>query len=213
MKDFIDPILVMVLLLNFVALGASRLRTLIPAVAVQGMLLGILILLAHGEFMVWVLLMAATAIALKGVIIPRMLFHAIREVVIRREVEPIVGFVASLLLGAVGTGLALLFSKTLPLAPEHIGSLIVPTALSTVLTGFIILTTRLKAITQVVGYLILENGIFIFGLLLMEVMPFMVELGVLLDLFVAIFVMGIIINKISREFSTVSTRMLSELKE
>ncbi len=213
MKEFIDPILVLVLLLNFVALGASRLRTLIPAVAIQGMLLGVLILLAHGEFMVWVLLMAATAIALKGVIIPRMLFHAIREVVIRREVEPIVGFVASLMLGAVGTGLALLFSKTLPLAPEHIGSLIVPTALSTVLTGFIILTTRLKAITQVVGYLILENGIFIFGLLLMEVIPFIVELGVLLDLFVAIFVMGIIINKISREFSTVSTRILSELKE
>jgi hydrogenase-4 component E len=142
-----------------------------------------------------------------------MLFHAMREVVIRREVEPIVGFVASLLLGAVGTALAVLFSKTLPLADQHVGSLIVPAALSTVLTGFLILTTRVKAITQVVGYLILENGVFIFGLLLVEAMPFLVELGVLLDLFVAIFVMGIIINKISREFSTVSTRKLSALKE
>lgn len=213
MKEFIDPILVLVLLLNFIALGASRLRTLIQAVAVQGMLLGVMILLAHGEFMVWVLMMAAATVILKGIVIPRMLFHAIREVVIRREVEPIVGFVASLFLGAVGTGLALLFSKTLPLAPEHMGSLVVPAALSTVLTGFLILTTRVKAITQVVGYLILENGVFIFGLLLMEAIPFVVELGVLLDLFVAIFVMGIIIHKISREFATVSTRMLSELKE
>jgi hydrogenase-4 component E len=142
-----------------------------------------------------------------------MLFHAIREVVIRREVEPIVGFVASLFLGAVGTALALLFSKTLPIVHAHSGSLIVPAALSTVLTGFLILTTRSKAITQVVGYLILENGVFIFGLLLMEAIPFMVELGVLLDLFVAIFVMGIIIHKISREFSSVSTLVLSELKE
>lgn len=213
MKEFFDPILVLVLLLNFVALGASRLRTLIPVVAAQGVLLGVMILLAHGTFMIWVLVMALTTVVLKGVVIPRMLFHAIREVVIRSEIEPVVGFVASLFLGALGTGLALLFSKTLPLAPEHMGSLVVPAALSTVFTGFLILTTRVKAITQVVGYLILENGVFIFGLLLMEAIPFVVELGVLLDLFVAIFVMGIIIHKISREFSTVSTRMLSQLKE
>jgi hydrogenase-4 component E len=89
----------------------------------------------------------------------------------------------------------------------------VPAALSTVLTGFLILTTRAKAISQVVGYLVLENGIFIFGLLLVEAMPFLVEIGVLLDLFVAIFVMGIIIYQISQEFSTVSTRKLSALKE
>jgi len=213
MKAFIDPILVVVLLLNFVALGASRLRTLIQAVALQGILLGVLIVLAHGSFLVWVLLMAVATMALKGVVIPRMLFHAVREVVIRREVEPIVGFVASLFLGAVGTALAVLFANTLPIAHEHAASLVVPAALSTVLTGFLILTTRSKAITQVVGYLILENGVFIFGLLLMEALPFMVELGVLLDLFVAIFVMGIIIHKISREFSSVSTHMLSELKE
>lgn len=213
MKEYIDPILVVVLLLNFVALGASRLRTLIQAVAVQGVLLGLMIILAHGSFMIWVLLMALATIALKGVMIPRMLFHAVREVVIRREVEPIVGFVASLFLGAVGTALALLFSKTLPIAHEHMSSLIAPAALSTVLTGFLILTTRSKAITQVVGYLILENGVFIFGMLLMEAIPFLVELGVLLDLFVAIFVMGIIIHKISREFSSVNTDMLSELKE
>jgi hydrogenase-4 component E len=213
MKEFVDPILVVILLLNFVTLAASRLRTLIQAVALQGILLGVLIVLAHGSLMAGVMAMAVATVILKGVTIPRMMFHAIREVVVRREVEPVVGFVASLFLGAVGTALALLFSKTLPIAHEHVSSLIVPAALSTVLTGFLILMTRTKAITQVVGYLILENGVFIFGLLLMEAIPFMVELGVLLDLFVAIFVMGIIIHKISREFSSVSTRMLSELKE
>lgn len=213
MHSFLDPILVLVLLLNFVVLGASRTRTIIPAVALQGILLGVMIVVVQSHVTGWVLAMAAAAIVLKGVTIPRMLYHAIRDVVQRREVEPIVGFVASLLLGAVGTALAVLFSKTLPISHEHASSLIVPAALSTVLTGFLILTTRVKAITQVVGYLILENGVFIFGLLLVEAMPFLVELGVLLDLFVAIFVMGIIINKISREFSTVSTRELSALKE
>ena len=71
---------------------------------------------------------------------------------------------------------------------------------------------RLKAISQVLGYLVLENGVFIFGLLLLEAMPLMVEMGVLLDLLVAIFVMGIILNHINREFSSLDTRQLSTLK-
>ena len=63
------------------------------------------------------------------------------------------------------------------------------------------------------GFLQLENGIFIFGLLLVEAMPFLVEVGVLLDLFVGIFVLSIIIHHINREFSSQDTRRLSLLKE
>lgn len=213
MNPFLDLILVGVLLLNFVMLGASRLSTVITMAALQGGLLGVLLLVAHHGVTARVLLMAATIVVLKVIVIPRMLFHAIREVMIRREVEFIISPIASLLLGALGTAMAVLFAKSLPLAPEHAGSLIVPASLSTVLVGFLILTTRVKAITQVVGYLVLENGIFIFGLLLVEAMPFLVEIGVLLDLFVAIFIMGIVIHRISREFSTVSTYQLSALKE
>jgi len=72
--------------------------------------------------------------------------------------------------------------------------------------------TRRKAITQVLGYLVLENGIFIFGILLAEAMPMMVEAGVLLDLLVGVFVMGIVMNQINREFSTLNTERLSALK-
>ena len=92
-------------------------------------------------------------------------------------------------------------------------TLIVPTAISTVFVGFIILVTRYKAISQVIGYLILENGIFIFGMLLIEAMPLVVELGVLLDLFVGIFVACIIINHINQAFSSMDTRKLVSLKE
>ena len=114
---------------------------------------------------------------------------------------------------AVGTGLAILSAGNLPLAPEHVGTLIVPASLATLLSGFLVLTTRRKAISQVVGYLILENGIFIFGQLLIEAMPFLVEAGVLLDLFVGIFIMGIVINHIRQEFSSLDTDLLSELKD
>jgi hydrogenase-4 component E len=64
----------------------------------------------------------------------------------------------------------------------------------------------------VLGYLVLENGIFVFGLLLVEAMPFLVEAGVLLDLFVGIFVLSIILHHINREFASLDTRRLSLLK-
>src|SRR5207244_1116074 len=144
MGQLLDPILIVALALNFVALGVSRIRGVINAVAVQGSVLGICLLCVTG--------------ALPG------------------------------LLG-------------------------VPASLATVWPGFLLLTTRKKAITQVLGYLLLENGIFLFALLLLEAMPFLVEVGVLLDLFTGVFVMGIIIFHINREFSSISTEHLSELKE
>jgi hydrogenase-4 component E len=213
MKLVSDSLLVLVLLLNLYVLGTSRLRAVITGSAIQGVLLGVLAALAHRHAGIDSFLVAAGATAVKGVVIPRLLYKAMRDVAIHREVEPFIGFIPSLLLGALGTGLAVVFSRTLPLIPEHRGSLLMPASFATVLTGFIVLTTRRKAITQVVGYLLLENGIFIMGLALLDAMPFMVEMGVLLDLFVGIFVMGIIINHISREFSSLDVNRLQALKE
>jgi hydrogenase-4 component E len=170
-------------------------------------------LLIHGHVSVQTVLLAAAAIAVKGSLIPQMLLKALRDAQIRREVEPIVGFLPSTLLGALGTAAAILLAANLPLAEGHAQTMIVPASLSTLFTGFLLLTSRVKAVTQVIGYLILENGIFIFGLLLIEAVPFLVELGVLLDLFVGVFVISIIIHHINREFASLDTRRLSALKE
>jgi hydrogenase-4 component E len=109
----------------------------------------------------------------------------------------------------VGVALA----RALPPSASSVSELLVPAALATVLSGFLVMATRRKAITQVVGYLILENGIFVMGLSLVDALPFLVEAGVLLDLFVGIFVMGIILNHIQREFDSLDVARLSELKE
>jgi hydrogenase-4 component E len=207
-----DPLLVLLLLTNMAALGVSSVVTLIRIAALQGVILGVGMLVVHPPD--WhIALTAAAAIGVKTFVIPALLLRAMRSVKIRHEVEPLVGFIPSLLLGAAGTALAVVFSSRLPLVPEHAGSLVVPASLATALAGFLILTTRRKAITQVVGYLILENGIFVFGMLLLEAMPFMVEIGVLLDLFVGVFVMGIILNHIRREFDSLDTQHLVALKE
>lgn len=219
MNQVIDSILIVALTLNFVALGVSRIRGVINAVALQGILLGVLPFFVHSDlFADWEsavrgFLLIGVTIALKGFVIPGFLNHAMREANIQHEITPFVNFMTSLVLGAVGTGLALVFSSRLPLAPEHSDMLLVPASLATVWTGFLLLMTRRKAIMQVLGYLLLENGIFLFGLLLLEAMPFLVEVGVLLDLFTGVFVMGIIIFHLNREFASTDTEYLTELKE
>lgn len=213
MGQAFDAVLVLAMLLNFLALGTSRLRAVIRAAALQGVLLALLPLLVHGgsDPRNWAL--AVATIALKGIFIPAMLHRAMRSVNIRRDVEPVIGYVPALLVAAVGTGLAMVYGRHLPLMEEHGANLAVPASFSTVFAGFLVLVTRTKAITQVVGYLMLENGVFIFGMLLLEAMPFLVEVGVLLDLFVAVFVMGILMNQIQRTFLTVDTVNLSALRE
>lgn len=213
MNPSLDAVLVLVVLLNFFTLGSSRVSAVIRATGTQGVLLASLPFLVHEHLSTHVVIAGLGTLAVKGIALPWMLMRAMRDVTIRREVEPLIGFTTSLLLGGAGTGLALLFSGGLPLAPEHAESRLVPAAFATVFTGFLILTTRRKAITQIVGYLILENGIFLFGLLLLDALPVMVELGVLLDLMVGVFVMGIVLHHIQRTFSTIDTARFSTLKE
>ena len=152
-------------------------------------------------------------VAGKGFVIPLLLRRAMRAANIERELDPLIGFVPSLLLGAGGTIAAVAFASSLPLLPEHAGLLLVPGALASVLTGFILLIGRVKAISQVCGYLILENGIYLFGLLLIRSTPLLVEAGVLLDVTVGVFVIGIIVDRIQRAFDSLDTRKLTALRE
>lgn len=213
MASILDSLLVIVFVLNIYVLGTSRIGAVVRAVALQGLILAVMPTLVLGRVEIHGVFIGVVAALLKGIVIPAMVVRAVREVQIRREVEPFVSFGASMLLGALGAGAALAFTRSLPLVPGEESRLIVPAALATVLTGFILLTTRLKAVNQVLGYLVLENGIFIFGLLLLHAVPLVVELGVLLDLVVAIFVMGILLTHIRREFSSLDTRNFSALKE
>lgn len=212
MNTFVDQLLVLVFLLNFMVLGTSRIGIAIKVVAVQGIVLGLIPSILH-QYSLHLVLISIGMIAVKGLLIPSLLTRAVRAVGIKREEKPFLGYIPIMLIGAVTTALAFIFAEQLPLAPQHRGLLFVPAAIATLMTGLLLLISRKKAISQVTGYLILENGIFIFGLLLTEAMPVMVEAGALLDLLVGIFVMGIIINQISQEFSSIDTSRLTSLKE
>ena len=199
--------------LNLLALASGRLTSLIRAAAVQGMVLGVLPLVLEHRFDPRVVVVALATVAVKGFLIPGLLRRAVNAARIDREVNPVIPFMPSLLLGAAATVGALALSRMLPLRPEHAHTLLVPGAFATVVSGLLLLMGRAKAIAQVCGYLMLENGVYLFGVLLLGSTPLLVEAGILLDLTVAVFVVGIIVDRIQRQFDSLDTRRLTELHE
>ncbi|MGD9612368.1 MAG: hydrogenase [Kiritimatiellia bacterium] len=214
MRNAIDILLVFLVLTDLILLGSSRLRNAIRIVALQGLMLGLLPLLAHDQGIVWhAVLLGAGSALLKGFVFPSLLNRALRETNASREIEPFVGYVASLLIGMGALALSFGFGARLPLPWPAPSQWMVPAGLFSVWTGLFLIVARRKAITQVLGYVVLENGIFALGMVLVEAMPLLVELGVLLDVFVAVFVMGIIVFHINREFDHIDADQLKALQE
>jgi hydrogenase-4 component E len=211
MASFAELVLLCVVLTDFWVLGTTRLSSAIRATAIQGTLLALLPVALHPGWSLHMVGLATGTFIVKALVLPAFLRWAIREAAVRREVEPLIGFSTSIALGAVAVGLSFAIAHRIPL-PDASG-LLIPVALSTVIVGLLVLTTRSKAVTQVVGYLVLENGIYIFGLSQAERVPFLVELGVLLDIFVGIFIMGIVVFHINRAFDSLDSTRLTELKD
>jgi hydrogenase-4 component E len=210
----VEGFLVILMLTNLWLLGSSRLLSCIAAVSVQGVLLGLLPLVIGVDAPLWrLILQAAISIGFKGIALPLLLLRAARSVDVRREVEPFVGYSASLLIGVVVLAVSLFIGLRLPIHGWDAPLLLVPAALFTALTGLFIIVSRRSAIVQALGYLAMESGIAAFGLALAEQEPLLIEMGTFLDAFVAIFVMGITIYHISREFYHIDADRLSSLRD
>ncbi|HCC47095.1 MAG TPA: hydrogenase [Elusimicrobia bacterium] len=213
MHTFAELTIVFIILMDLALAVTGSLSSCIRLVALQGVVAGVLPLLAgHGAPHLRAVAFAAVIISLKGVIFPWLLMRARDRSGAGKDVEPLISYPASIML-CLGAFIASSWlGSRLPL-PEANVAWIVPASLATIFTGFLLITTRRKAITQVLGYLVIENGIYIFGLALFVEQPMMVELAILLDVFVAVFVMGIAIFHISREFDHIDTAELSELSD
>lgn len=208
---WLDLALISIIFLGVVILGNSRLGTVIHLFAAQSLVLSATPLFVHTGGHAFA--MAAATVILKVFLMPGLLFWAIRHVSIRREVQPLIGYGKTLILGGFLMAGAFLISPRLEPPVEGISELLIPSAFSTIIIGFLLLVSRFKAITQVIGYLVMENGIFLFALLLLGKTPFLVEMGILLDIFVGALVMGIIVNHINQEFGSASTVNLTNLRD
>ncbi|MGO9450354.1 MAG: hydrogenase [Candidatus Binataceae bacterium] len=213
MNQLVDAILVFLVLTGFLLLASSRIAACIRAVAIQGILLGILAIVVQDRLSLAGTLLAVTSAAVKGFLLPTLLFRAMREADTVREVEPLISYNLSILIGAMNLGLALWLGQQLQLPNHPASSFLVPAAIFTITVGLIVIASRRKAISQVIGYLALENGVYAFGAAVALEMPVLVELGILLDVFVGVFVMGIAISHISRQFDHIDADRLVSLTD
>lgn len=212
MQTLAELTIVFIILLNMALAVSGSISLCIRLAAIQGVAAGLLPLLAAGGLHGRAVAFAGFIMLLKGVLFPWLMFRALERSGARKEVDPLIGYPASLMLCLGAFAASSWLGSRLPL-PHSGVAFIVPASLATIFTGFLLITTRAKAITQVLGYLIIENGIYIFGLALFVEQPMMVELAILLDVFVAVFVMGIAIFHISREFDHIDTDQMSELSD
>ena len=188
--------------------GASRLKYAISLVAVQGWIVGTLpVFLWDWQSggcpgaRIWIIALVNSLV--KGAALPMLLN--------RRELEPIVSFQISrivVFLMAVG-GFAV--GRLLHIHETTASELAVPVAFTTMGTGCLLICARKKAITQVLGFLVLENGISLFGAGILLEYGLVVELGILLDVFALVFILGIAIFQINRTFASTDTDRLNRL--
>lgn len=217
MIQLADAILAIVLLSVLLSLGSNRLMALVKIMALQGIMVSLtpLFLEHHQNLEGTALLLFQVMILIKGLLIPGMLFMAVKKVSIQREIEPIIGYHASIFTGLGLILLSAFITDRLHLSMPGNHALLLITAITTLAAGLFLMMSRTKAITQVIGYLMMENGIYLIGTALAKSTHtmYVVEFGVLLDLLVAIMIMGIVLHNINSAFDDVDTALLGQLKD
>ncbi|MCU0916144.1 MAG: hydrogenase [Planctomycetes bacterium] len=203
---------VLLILSCLLLLGSSRLHVAIRVVAAQGLLLGVLPIVRSAENLhVAILILGLSTIVSKGILLPWLMNTCLRLSGIRREIEPFVGFGPSLLCGTALLGLAVWIAVRLQL--PQVPLILLTSSFFAILVGLFLMVTRRKAITQSLAYLVMENGVYGVGISMSLDFPFLVELGILLDVFVGVFLMGNLLFHLDREFEHLDADKLTELSD
>lgn len=217
MIQITDAFLAFVLLTVLLSLGSNRMMELVWLMAVQGIMVSLVPLFVeqHQGMGPGGILFLQIMILIKGVLIPGFMFIALQKVKIKREVEPFVGYHASLIIGLAFIILSAYITDRLNITLPGGHALLLITAITTLASGLFLLMARRKAITQVIGYLMMENGIYLIGTALAKQThtQYVVEFGVLLDLLVGVMIMGIVLHNINSAFDDVDTGLLGRLKD
>jgi hydrogenase-4 component E len=213
--EVIDILVVAAVVIDLMLVTSSRMASAIRLNAMQAALLALMpLLVAPSPWQPHILFVALAILIIRVLIMPQMLLWSIRHATVRREHGPIVGTGASLLIAGLLVGISFLLGTRLQLPEElRFSTILVPGAFAAILLGLFLLISRVQALTQVVAYLTIENGIYLFGLALVRETPVIVEMGILLDVFVGVFVMGIVIFHINRTLEHLDTSGLSQVRD
>ena len=218
MTQLTEIILAALLLIDLALVAKSRMLPCIRLAAVHGFLIGLFPValwfskesgMPHAE----VLVTAIIGVVIKGMLLPYLLKMAMIHAKVKRELEPLIGYAGSLAWVVALSGMAFYFWIRSGAVPPGGPVLAAPVAFTSMIAGLFIVIARKKALTQVIGFLIFENGITVFGMGMAVECGLLVELGILLDVLVLVFVMGIAMFHINSEFSHIDSDRLNQLNE
>ena len=212
--NLVDTFAVGMLLLSMLSMAASRMGQIIRYFSLQSLLLAAMAAVsaqATGNTHIYIL--AAVTLAIKVVIIPRFLRYTMAKINVEREVDTLVGIPGSLLLSAALIMAAYFVTEPLMGSFETLTRNCLALSLSVVFVGLLMMCTRRKAVTEAVGLLMMENGLFLGVMSVSYGMPLLVELGIFLDVLMAVVIIGIFAYRINRTFNSVDTGFLRRLKE
>lgn len=191
---------------------ANRLMTYIKVLALQGVLLFFVVFLQLSRIdtlnLVFILL---ETIVFKSLAVPMFLAYLLKRNNITREAEPFLPNFVSLVITTFIVVITILISNTIK--DNNLDKIFFVVALSTLFFGLYLIATRRKIITHVMGYMVIENGVFVLSLAVGNEMPMLVNLGILLDIFASVLILGIFLNKIGDVFKDVDVDQLSNLKD
>lgn len=210
----VSTLLVLVVLTNVSLYFTGRLGVHVRILAVQSLLLGLLPLVVRGD---WpdarLTALAALTITVKAAALPWLLYRTIRLTGVYGETALRVRHVTSSIVGVGLLALGNWLAERLPLAVDGEARRCLAVSFFTVFSGLFLCVARSRMLSQVLGLLVLENGVLLAGLAVPQEVPVLVELGVLLDVTVAVFVMVVIIHHVKREVPALDVKHLAELRD
>lgn len=191
----------------------SRVKGYVAVLQFQGLVLSILVILPFiNNFSIFGIILPITLLLVKVILIPRYINKIILDLDIKRVIEPTIQQIVFLLLVIVTMIVIFLTSSVIAQSTE-LNIIPFASGFSAIAIGIYIIIFRKKLIVHVCGFLVLENGIFLFGTAVASELPMLIELGVLLDVFVVVFLMGIALNKIRSTFEGFEVTHLGRLKD
>ena len=202
------------LLSGVLMLWRRELAAIVRLLIVQGVLLAALaVLLGVREQSVELYLVAVGVLVLKAVVLPGVLHRVLRDSGDAREAEPLVNVTSSLLAAALLTLVAYAVSRPLVALAPSATTRALPVGLAVVFLGFFVLVTRRHALSQVVGFLLLDNGIAATAFLATSGVPLVVELGGSLDLLLLVLVLQVLAARMRLTFGRTDMDELRELRD
>jgi len=208
----IDVLLITFIITLFYMAIANRMLTYLKVLAFQGVLLFVVVFLQLQEINPLNLaLILLETIVFKSVAVPLFMAYVLKRNNITRESEPFLPNFVSLIITTFIVVVTILLANEVKDA--KLDKIFFVVALSSLFTGLYFIATRRKIITHVIGYLIIENGVFVLSLAVGNEMPMLVNLGIMLDIFASVLILGIFLNKIGDVFKDVDVNQLSSLKD